>query len=185
MTEPTERQTAVRGLVVRQLAHHLTLRTRVRKHVDEIEHDDIQGCLRTFELMDDAFAEIALVDLPIVKTLAAAIAVQQRLDKFLLMLVLTLFIAFFHPVLREHLLDLQRQETGENRITGILGSRRKNRGILLFRPNGIELAQKRLDGLPLVITEIINHAQQHFLPFVQQRKDGVLHQVMGHDRMRG
>ena len=110
VTEPTERQTAVRRLVVRQLTHHLTLRTRVREHVDEIEHDDIQGRLRAFELLDDAFAEIALVDLPIVKTLAAAIAVQQRLDKFFLMLVLTLFVSFFDPKVREHLLYLKQKD---------------------------------------------------------------------------
>ena len=75
MTEPAEREAAISRLVVRQLAHHLTLRTRVREHVDEVQHNDVQGRLRTFELLDDALAEIALVDLPIVETLAAAIAV--------------------------------------------------------------------------------------------------------------
>ena len=97
------------------------------------------------------------------------------------MLVLTLLVAFLHPEIREHLLDLQRQETGENRVAGILGSRRQDRGILLFGADSIALADERLDGLPLVIAEVIYHAQQHFLSLVEQGEDSMLHQVMRHD----
>ena len=57
MAEPTERQTAVCRLIVRQFAHHLTLRTGVRKHVDEIEYNDVQRRLHGLELGDDAFTK--------------------------------------------------------------------------------------------------------------------------------
>ena len=128
------------------------------QHVDEVQHHDIQRRLNTFELPDHTLAEITFVDLPIVETLTSAIPIQKGLNQLFLVLVLGLFIPFFHPILRIHLLDLQRQQTRENGIAGILRCRRQNRGVLLFMTNRVELADKRLDGLPLVITEIINHA---------------------------
>ena len=108
MTEPTEREATVSRLIVRQLPHHLTLRARMREHVDEVEHNDVQRRLRTFELLDDTFAEITLVNLPIIKTFATAIPAQKRLNEFFLVLVFTLLVAFLHPKMRKHLLDLQR-----------------------------------------------------------------------------
>ena len=94
----------------------------------------------TFELRNNAFAEIALVHLPIIERIASTIAVQKRLHQLFLVLVLGLLISLFDPILRLHLLDLQRKESGENSISGILSGRRQNRGVLLFMLHGVELA---------------------------------------------
>ena len=158
MFKPTERQAAICRFVIRQFPHHLTLRTRVRQHVDEIQHHDVQRGLHAFQLRNDALAEITLVDLPVIETLASAIAVQQRLNQLFLVLVLALFVAFFYPVLREHLLNLQRHQAGENSIPGILGSRRQNGRILFLFLHRIELTDQRLDRFPLVVAEVIDHA---------------------------
>ena len=109
MAEPTECQTAICRFVVRQFTHHLALRARVRQHVNEIKHHDIQRRLYPFQLPDNTLAEITLVDFPIIECFPPAIAVKQRLYQFFLILVFTLFVPFFHPILRVHLLDLQRQ----------------------------------------------------------------------------
>ena len=76
MLKPTECQTAVSRFIVRQLTHHLTLRTGMGKHVDEVEYYDVQRSLYAFELTNHPFAEITLVDLPVIETLPSAVTVQ-------------------------------------------------------------------------------------------------------------
>ena len=76
-----------------------------------------------------------------------------------------------------HLLYLQGHEAGEDGVAGILGGSRQDAEVLLFLMDGEELAQQRLDGLPLVVAEVVDDAQQHFLALVKQREDAVLHDV--------
>ena len=46
----------------------------------------------------------------------------------------------------------------------------------------VELADQRLNRLPLVVTEVVDHAKQHFLPLVKQRKNCMFHHIVRHNR---
>ena len=64
-------------------------------------------------------------------------------------------------------MNLQRHQPTENRIACILCSCGQYTAIHILLFNGIELIQKRLNGLPLVITEIVDDNKETFLPFVK------------------
>ena len=100
-----------------------TVETRLKEVApdgDKIEYHDIERRLHSFQLGYDSLAEITLVDFPVIETLLPAITVEQRLYQFFLMLVLTLIVSFLYPQMRKHLLNLQRHQSGKNRIPGVL-----------------------------------------------------------------
>ena len=49
----------------------------------------------------------------------------------------------------------------------------------------VKFADKRLDGFPLIVAEIIDDAQEHFFSLIQQREYGMLHHILRHDRTSG
>ena len=51
MAEPALRDAAVGTLVVGKLAHHLRFGTRVREHVDEVNHQHVQVVVPAFVVM--------------------------------------------------------------------------------------------------------------------------------------
>ena len=77
-------------------------------------------------------------------------------EKFLFMQVLAAFILVLFPFSGELPLDLHRQQTCKNSIPGILRGRRQDavEHVLLHDPE--DLGKHRLDGFPLIVSEIID-----------------------------
>ena len=51
--------------------------------------------------------------------------------------------------------------------------------------DGKPLRQKGLDGFPLVVAEVVNYHEEHFLAIVHQWEDVLLHHILGQGRACG
>ena len=105
--KPTQCQTAISRLVIRQLTHHLAVSTRVREHIYKIDNRYIQRGLQPLKLAGDLLAEVTLVNLVISIIVALAIAVQQGLDQCFFVVVLAFLFILVYPQVRVHLLYLR------------------------------------------------------------------------------
>ena len=182
MAEPTECEASVGGFVVGEFAHHPALCSGMGEHIDEIEYDDVERGTERAELGDDALAEVALVDLEIGVGVVSAEAVELGLYEVFLVEVFTLVIVFLHPERGVHLLYLEWHQAGEDGIACVLGGGGEDREVLPFVGNGEEIGEEGLDGLPLVVSEIVDDDKKDLFAVVKHGEEDALEDVGGHKR---
>ena len=184
MAEPRQGYRTVGTLVVGQLTHHLRFGTGVAQHVDKVKHHHIQRVLLYLLHLLHQLVGIGLgVYLVIRKSLLTAIALQLGTNQRFLVQVLTLLLVFIHPEVGEHLLYLVRHQTTEDGVACILrgGGQDAVIHVLVDIKVGTQFARQHA---PLVVTEVIEHHQEHLLARIEHgehlgfkylgRKNGLL-----------
>ena len=140
------------------------------EHIDEIKHHHVQLVFpQLLPLLHETVGIGRTIDLMIRERLFPAIALHLCLDKRLLVQVLAFFLVLVDPQLGEHLRNLVGHESAEDGVTGILGGSRQDAAVEVFVD--VELiAQFSGEHAPLVVTEIIEHHEEHFLTTAEQRE---------------
>ena len=182
MLEPGAGQTPVSRLALCQFADHLALRPGVRKHIHEVEDDDVQLVLQErWYHTQELLAIIGIIYLIIREGVILPEAVDLGLNERRFVQVLTFLALFIHPQIGEELLDLRRHQSGEDGIAGILRSRRED-AVIEALVEGIKLRQEILYHPPLVHPEIIYQDEEYLLACIQERKNTLLEEVGTHQR---
>ena len=140
----------------------------MREHIYEVDNGNVKRRLQSAYLFGNLFAEVALVNLVIGKAIAFAESVQLVLNEFFLVKVLAFLLFFSNPEVGVHLPYLFGHQSCKDSVTRVLGSRRQDGAIDLLFVNAEDFVEQRLDGLPLVIAEVVNHDKEDFLPFIEQ-----------------
>ena len=182
VAEPREGERAVGGLVGCQLADGTRLGAGVRQHVDEVEHHDVQVVAP--ELVEVGYQLVGcggIVNLIIGEGVAAAIAVELRLDERLFVEVFALLLVLVHPQVGEHLGNLVGHEAGEDGVAGILRGGGQNAHVE-FLVEGEVVRQFVGNDAPLVEAEVVEHDEEHLLALVEGGEDVCLEDVGAHQR---
>src|SRR3712207_1304863 len=125
MAEPTQRDTAVGRLVIGQLARHFRLRTGMREHVDEVDHEHVQIVfLQLLDVLDELLGGLRVVYFRVREGVVPAETVNLRLYERPFVQVLALLLVFVYPQFGEDFGYLVGHKTAEYRVAGILRSRR-------------------------------------------------------------
>ena len=199
MAEPRQGDGAVGRLVISQFANHTALCPGMRKHIDEVEHHDIQVVLlECVQLLHQFIGISRIIHLVIGKGVTPAIAFQLSLNERFFIQVLTFFLFLVNPQVRKHLCNLIGHQPAKNGITSILCSSGQNAEIQVF-VYVEEISYLLTEHTPLVIAEVIHHDEEHLLPIIKQgehlrlenvrREDGLPHptfhpiQIVGFDKL--
>ena len=124
MEKPRARQPAEGCLVARQLAHHPRLRAGVRKDVDEVDHNHVEGsggqlCPRRKEAVHIG----RTVYLVVRERFATAITIEQMANQRFLIEVLAFLLLFLHPKVGIIATYLQRHHARKDGVAGVLCGR--------------------------------------------------------------
>ena len=113
---------------------------------------------------------------------ALAVALQLCLDEWLLVEVLALLFVLVNPQVWEHLCNLYRHQSGEDRIAGILGGGGQDAAIDIL-VNVEQVANLALQHLPLVVAEVVEHDEEHLLAIAQQGEHLALEELIRQHRV--
>ena len=180
MAEPALRDAAVGTLVVGKLAHHLRFGTRVREHVDEVNHQHVQVVVAALVVMlQEAVGTLRIVHLVITEGIVLSESLYLGLYQRRLVQVLAFFLVLIYPEVREHFGYLVRHQTAEDGVARILRGGRKDAHVELLI-NVEQVADVFSQHAPLVIAEVIYHNQEHLLALIEQREYLALEDVGTH-----
>ena len=185
MLEPRVHQRAVGFLVVGQFTDNLHLGAGVREHINEVVNDDIQLVRHQVgHLLVEFFARLQVQHLIIRILDVLAEALQLLAEKLAFILVLGAFVLLVDPPFRVTTTDLERHQSGEERIAGILRSSRQNAVIDVVGLHAEIGLNQRLDGLPLVVAKVVDDdEEQRLVAVVEAGNHLVAHHGMRHDRL--
>ena len=166
VAQPALRDAAVGTLRIGELAYHLRFRPGMREHVDEVDYQHVQVLLPAFVVvLHKPVGALRIVHLVIAEAVSFAVSVEHRLYQRLLVQVLALLLVFIHPELREHLGNPVGHQTAEDGVPGVLrGSRQDAHIHILVYVE--QLADVSRQHLPLVVSEVVYHDEEHLLPLV-------------------
>ena len=168
MPEPALGDATIGCLVGSQFTHHFRFRTSMGKHVDKVEHNDVQVIFfQLFELADKFIGRSRIIDFMITECILTAVTVQLGLDERTFVQVLALFFVFVHPEIRVHLGDFVRHQTGKDGVARILCGCGQDAAINIFVDEE-HIRQFRTECPPLVVTEVVQNDEKHLFPLIQQ-----------------
>ena len=182
VAQPALRDAAVGTLRIGELAYHLRFRSGMREHVDEVDYQHIQILLPAFVIvLHKPVGTLRIVHLMIAEAVSLAVSVEHRLYQRLLVQVLALLLVFIHPELRKHLGNPVGHQTAEDGVPGVLRGGRQDAHIHIL-VNVEQLADVSRQHLPLVVSEVVYHDEEHLLPLVQNRENPVPEDIRAHHR---
>ena len=171
VSEPGERDASVGRLASRQFPHHFGFCACVAEDVDEVDDQDVQRmCRHGREASEDFVHGTRVVHFVVGEGLAAAIARQLLTNQFLFVEVFALVFLLIDPEVWIHLLDLERHQSGEDGIAGILRGSGKDAVVeVLF---DVEVIREFCgEHAPLVKAAVVQDEEQHFPSGTEARED--------------
>ena len=182
VAQPALRDAAVGTLRIGELAYHLRFRPGMREHVDEVDYQHVQVLLPAFVVvLHKPVGALRIVHLVIAEAVSLAVSVEHCLYQRLLVQVLALLLVFIHPELRKHLGNPVGHQTAEDGVPGVLRGGRQDAHIHIF-VYVEQFADVSRQHLPLVVSEVVYHDEEHLLPLVQNREDPVSEDIRAHHR---
>ena len=98
MLEPGTCQAAIGSFALGQFADHLVFGTGMGKHIDEIEHADIELVILDLrEVLNESFAECRFVDFIVRECISFAEPVEQSLNEGSLVQVFAFLFVLVYP----------------------------------------------------------------------------------------
>lgn len=168
VAEPRLGNGAVGGLRGGELTNHFGFGASMGKHIDEIEHADIELVILDLrEVLNESFAECRFVDFIVRECISFAEPVEQCLNEGSLVQVFSFLFVLVYPQVGEHASYLVGQQPGEDSVAGILRGCGQDTEIEVFLGRKVFVKQ-RFDYSPLVETEIVDEYEKYFLPVVDE-----------------
>ena len=155
----------------------------MRQHVDKVHHQHVEVVLFQFaKLAQQSFGSMRVVDFVVREAATASVALKHSIDQRRLVEVLAFLRFFIYPKVGEEFLYVQRHESGEYCVAGILGCGGEYRCVQLFLD--IEYIGKEwFYTAPLVEAEVVDKDKEELVAVVEQRKYFFGKNLRRHQRM--
>ena len=111
---------------------------------------------------------------------ADAVPAEVLAEQFALVLVLVALLVLVDPVLWVFALDFRRQQSGEHGVAGELGGGGQEGVVDIVAFDAQVLLQQWLDGLPLVVAEVVDDDEEHRVVAFEQGEEPLAEQGVAH-----